>query len=930
MNRKKSIPIVLLLLLGGLCAYAQNGTARLVGKVFERMEIGADVVSEASLNYPVNNARIVLETEDSTYVSTSSLAGSNPGGFVFDNIKPGTATLTITHKDFNTFSETATLEAGDNVAMIVLVRAKERIGETLEAAVVTEEAPLITYRGDTLVYHAAKMDIREGDYVIDIIKNLPGVKYNNQSLEIDGKMVVRTYVNGSLIFGKHPMAAMENLSAQQLVAMEVYDEDNPEDYIYGTTSLKDRVVNLKTKEPIFSVFDIQTLISAGADATPAESGENRYRYALGGNAKFFSELRQLSADLVASNLGLRSSNIVTPPSVLVNYNENKTISLVYNKYWNNVLQGDALELSYNYSNDWNRSRHQRQSEFFAVGDVPHRFIDASSELSNTQSTHNAISHLKITSLKHIILAWHNTVSLTENENRNRLKETVLWEGMSPMGKDEEIGNNMNSWNIAEKVSLTPLIGGKRPFTAILDFEIGNSGNDSWDVDTLSTSYLRRNLVKDSDNRNLAYGLTVRKVIYPGSKKSINLEYIIKYNGSSYEQMAFDLDPDGNIYPNIFNTFDYTNSVYSSAISANSVIFRRQNMFVNAKVTPTVKWINNLEKNLDIQTKRTYISLNPDIDINCKDWSILHYSVSSIVPSIQQIRNRIDDTDAMRIRVGNPDLKQSLTHSLSSSYSKTKKSSSFNFKANLQIVERPILNRTFYYSNEGKLPDYNDYLIPAGATLTTYVNGPARITSDLALEYTTSFNAFNKFLKSTLRLSPSFKYINDPIYFGDVLDRTTETAPALTVDFSTRVGKQTRLSFKDNIQDIHGNNKNGTMSHHILRHTYSASADLTLFKKMKLSTSYSRNIFKPINHEEGKKVDIQRLNIEAGIDVFKGRCKITLSGYDLLSGGSEYSESFTESSYIKTWTPSYGRYCLLKLTYRFNNTNGKLIPDYGVF
>ena len=425
-------------------------------------------------------------------------------------------------------------------------------------------------------------------------------------------------------------------------------------------------------------------------------------------------------------------------------------------------------------------------------------------------------------------------------------------------------------------------------------------------------------------------MTVRKVIYPGSKKSINLEYIIKYNRSSNEQMAFDLDTDGNINPNIFNTFDYTHSVYSSALSAESTIFSRKKMFVRAKVTPTVKWINNLEKNPDIQIKRTYISLMPDIFVNYNDWSILHYTVSSSVPSIQQIRDKVDDTDAMRIRVGNPDLKQSLTHSLSSSYSKTKKSSSFNFKANLQIVERPILNRTFYYSNEGKLPDYNDYLVPAGATLTTYVNGPARITSDLALEYTTSFNAFNKFLKSTLRLSPSFKYINDPIYFGDILDRTTETAPALTVDFSTRVGKQTRLSFKDNIQDVHGKNKSGTMSRHILRHTYSASADVTLFKILKVSTSYTRNMFKPIDHAGGKEVDIQRLNFSAGIDVLKGRCKITLSAYDLLSGGSEYSESFTESSYIKTWTPSYGRYCLLKLSYRFNNTNGKLIPDYGVF
>lgn len=395
-------------------------------------------------------------------------------------------------------------------------------------------------------------------------------------------------------------------------------------------------------------------------------------------------------------------------------------------------------------------------------------------------------------------------------------------------------------------------------------------------------------------------------------------------------MAFDLGTDGNVNPNIFNTFDYTHSVYSSALSAESTIFRRKKMFVRAKVTPTVKWINNLEKNPDIQIKRTYISLMPDIFVNYNDWSILHYTVSSSVPSIQQIRDKVDDTDAMRIRVGNPDLKQSLTHSLSSSYSKTKKSSSFNFKANLQIVERPILNRTFYYSNEGKLPDYNDYLVPAGATLTTYVNGPVRITSDLALDYSTSFNMFNKFLNSTLELSPSYRFSNDPIYYGDVLDRTIETAPALAVKLYTKVGKQVRLSFNDSIQDVHGKNKSGTMSRHILRHTYSASADVTLFKILKVSTSYTRNMFKPIDHAGGKEVDIQRLNFSAGIDVLKGRCKITLSAYDLLSGGSEYSESFTESSYIKTWTPSYGRYCLLKLSYRFNNTNGKLIPDYGVF
>lgn len=931
MNVRRSLLLILCLLMCGLCAYAQNGEARLVGKVFERKDVGRSVVSDAVLDIPVGDARIVLQTADSTYVSISSLTGATPGGFVFEGVKPGAARLTIVHKDFKTFSETATLEPGDNVAMIALIPTDVSPGDTLVAAVVTEEAPLITFRGDTLVYHAAKMDIREGDFVIDVIKNLPGVQYDNHVLQIDGKVVVRTYVNGSLIFGTNPMAAMNNLGAQQLVTMDVYDEDHPGDYLYGTTSLKDRVVNLKTKDPIFSVFDIQALASGGADALASESGSRQYRYALGTNAKFFSEMRQATADIVGSNLGIESSEISIMPSILTNYRENKNAKIVYNQYWKNVLFGNALELSYDYRNDWNRNRSRRLSEFYAVGNVPGKVTEELSRSSNTQTSHSATSNLRVTSWKHLQLTWQNSVSLSESSSRNTQEGYTMWEGMAPMRRNEEIGNEISGWNISESVLLTPKIGDKSAFTAILKFESGRTMNDSWDVDTLATSYFRRNLVKDSGIRNMAYGLTLRKNLDLKNKKSLSLEYILKYARNSNVQMAYDIDAEGNMNRNSFNTFDYTHSTYTSSLRVSSSLFRGNTFSMSAAVTPTAQWIGNMERSPDLQTSRTYLSLLPEIGITYKrENPILQYTASSTVPSIQQVRDRIDDTDAMRIRAGKPDLRNSLTHSFSSHYSKTIKSSSFRYNASLQIVDRPILNKTIYYNTSTTLPDYNNYKVPAGATFTTYVNGPANYSADLTLDYSTRFRLFKGLVSPNLSLTPSIRYSNNAAYYGDLLDRTLETTHGIAFYLDSPLGKWLRVSLKDNVQDIHGSNRSGTMSRHILKHTASANIDLTLFKKMKWSTKYSRDMYRPVGNGGGKAVDIHRLNVDAGIDLFRNRCRITLSGYDLLSGGSEYSERFTESSYVRTWTPAYGRFYLLKLTYRFNNTNGRLMPSYSIF
>ena len=55
--------------------------------------------------------------------------------------------------------------------------------------------------------------------------------------------------------------------------------------------------------------------------------------------------------------------------------------------------------------------------------------------------------------------------------------------------------------------------------------------------------------------------------------------------------------------------------------------------------------------------------------------------------------------------------------------------------------------------------------------------------------------------------------------------------------------------------------------------------------------------------------------------------ISLSGHDLLNSGSIYTMS-TGSNYLsQTWTPSYGRYFMLNISFRLNRL-GKSVTSMG--
>ena len=76
-------------------------------------------------------------------------------------------------------------------------------------------------------------------------------------------------------------------------------------------------------------------------------------------------------------------------------------------------------------------------------------------------------------------------------------------------------------------------------------------------------------------------------------------------------------------------------------------------------------------------------------------------------------------------------------------------------------------------------------------------------------------------------------------------------------------------------------------------------------------------------------NVQQLNLALGLNLLQKNLKICIRGIDLLRSGSVYTLTMGPSSVTHAWTPVYGRYFVLDISYRFNNSGGRAMPPYKI-
>ncbi|MEL7340765.1 MAG: carboxypeptidase-like regulatory domain-containing protein, partial [Bacteroidota bacterium] len=273
----KILPLLLLGLLlvpGGLLAQEK---AQLIGQV-----------QSAQAEQNINSATVLLIS-----LPDSAQEGrlTDPGGiFIFRNQAIGEYLLRIEMNGYDAYEQAITIVEGRNELGVLKLENKS-FG--LDEVKIEAERSMAQQNGDTTEYAATAFTTNPDANAKDLIEKMPGVVVQNGQVQAQGEQVQQVLVDGKRFFGNDANAALENLPAEVIQSIQVYDQQSEQaqqtGFDDGNTT---KTINIVTK-PESRNGTFGSLYAGYGD-------QNRYQ--AGGSVNVFDDDMRLSILGLSNNI----------------------------------------------------------------------------------------------------------------------------------------------------------------------------------------------------------------------------------------------------------------------------------------------------------------------------------------------------------------------------------------------------------------------------------------------------------------------------------------------------------------------------------------------------------------------------------------------------------------------------------------------------
>ncbi|RXK81409.1 TonB-dependent receptor [Filimonas effusa] len=227
-------------------------SATLVCLVFVCVSFGQSATMKGQLLDSFNQQRMpnaavaLLHAKDSVmYAFERTDAGGN---FNFKQVNPGKYVLLITAPNYADYADTFMLAENANLDLKTIpLLLKARL---LEDVVVRQTVAAIKIKGDTTEFKADSFQVRANASVEELLKKLPGIKVDKDGkISVFGETVERVLVDGEEFFGNDPTLVTQNLRADMVDKVQVYDKKSDQATFTGIEDgERSKTINLKLKE----------------------------------------------------------------------------------------------------------------------------------------------------------------------------------------------------------------------------------------------------------------------------------------------------------------------------------------------------------------------------------------------------------------------------------------------------------------------------------------------------------------------------------------------------------------------------------------------------------------------------------------------------------------------------------------------------------
>ncbi|MBS1566364.1 MAG: TonB-dependent receptor, partial [Bacteroidetes bacterium] len=194
----------------------------------------------------------VLKKSDSTL--SAFTRSDKDGAFVIKNIPPGDYLLMVTYPRFADYVEPFSLRRDSLRSTDTLLQMGTlgliRKSKLLEEVIISQKVSAIRMKGDTLEFKADSFKVKEGASVEELLKKLPGIQVNSKGeITAQGQKVKKVLVDGEEFFGDDPTLVTQNLRADMVDKVQVYDKKSDQAAFTGIDDGdRSRTINLKLKE----------------------------------------------------------------------------------------------------------------------------------------------------------------------------------------------------------------------------------------------------------------------------------------------------------------------------------------------------------------------------------------------------------------------------------------------------------------------------------------------------------------------------------------------------------------------------------------------------------------------------------------------------------------------------------------------------------
>ena len=188
---------------------------------------------------------VLLQAEDSTIVSFGTTRAD--GLFKLRRVKTGAYLLQITFIGFEAYSMPLSVE--EEALNLGRIPLRTAVNE-LDDLVITADHIPISINRDTLEYNANAFQMRANASVEDLLKRLPGVDVERDgTIRAQGEEVEQVLVDGKEFFGNDPRIATQNLPADAVDKVQVYDRQSDMAEFSGIDDGEEsKTINLALKE----------------------------------------------------------------------------------------------------------------------------------------------------------------------------------------------------------------------------------------------------------------------------------------------------------------------------------------------------------------------------------------------------------------------------------------------------------------------------------------------------------------------------------------------------------------------------------------------------------------------------------------------------------------------------------------------------------